>query len=462
MIDKMNYIKHSEASYNPSLACIKNGLKANKVILTIKKGSIEVTAANHACLVKEKDIKNLLNSLLNCYENKYFITLKNIPYCYLPGSDDHNAYIPKKDVKYLKIDSCKLCKYCPKCPGYEASALLSALRPESLMQPVYDLPNEIILELNKECNLKCKMCLTGSTKERAADPDRKIYGIMDEMADLGIKNIRFTGGEPCLAKNLIEMLEYAKKKRFYILLNTNATVLEKAMIAKLTKLADNILVSFQGYDPASEQTMTQGGAFFKRKLDTIARLRDSKIMLRSGSVISKILLKNFAKFSNLMDKLKVDSWELYRPMVKIAALSAHPELNISQDDIKYLSRKIKSAGAGLPRTIIANPVPFCCDGADKLFFLGARFDDGHSRMVFDSSGFFKPSYFINMPLGSKILPAWNHPFVKNIRSLKYLPPNCLQCHDIQWCLGGSRFWANEYSGSYFSADPWMKENGRLK
>jgi len=304
------------------------------------------------------------------------------------------------------------------------------------------------------------MCIKSAKKNGRELSDKTLFGIIDEMSDLGIKTVRFTGGEPCLSKNLTQILKYARNKGFYTLLNTNAGLLSPDLIDQLENYVDNMLISFQGYDPASEDAMTRGGRFFKNKLAAMARLRRSGLILRAGTVISKLLLGNFTRFRDLMKKLNVNSWELYRPMIKRSVLCRYPEFNISCADIKYLSKRIRDNRTEGIRTIIANPVPFCCKGADKTFFFGARFDDGHSRMVFDAAGFFKPSYFVNMDLGSKILESWNNPFLRTVRSLKYLPEACLKCRDIQWCLGGSRFWANEYSGSYFCADPWMNRIGR--
>jgi radical SAM protein with 4Fe4S-binding SPASM domain len=137
--------------------------------------------------------------------------------------------------------------------------------------------------------------------------------------------------------------------------------------------------------------------------------------------------------------------------------SDNPEFSIRKPDLIGLMLLIKKSGVTNTEIKIANPVPFCIISNLALsskILLGASADDGHSRMVFDSSGYFKPSYSITQKLGVKIEDSWNNLFLKEIRLLRFLTARCQKCFYLKWCKGGSRYWARINSGNYLTVDPW--------
>jgi len=132
---------------------------------------------------------------------------------------------------------------------------------------------------------------------------------------------------------------------------------------------------------------------------------------------------------------------------------------ITNKDIELLAKKISYLNKKTKiRTIIANSIPFCSIKNVNLMnsiCSGALYDDGHKRMVVDPRGFFKPHYFIDRKLGSvdNLLGAWNHPFMKKMRNLEYLPKECGKCNFKYKCRGGSRFEAKLHFRKIDSPDP---------
>ncbi|OOK74714.1 radical SAM superfamily protein [Mycobacterium kansasii] len=60
------------------------------------------------------------------------------------------------------------------------------------------------MSLTHRCNLRCSYCMPADGLDRMADSDRltdgevvRLVGIV--VARLGIREVRFTGGEPCCA-----------------------------------------------------------------------------------------------------------------------------------------------------------------------------------------------------------------------------------------------------------------------
>ncbi len=434
---------------------LKHTLEKYGVILSLNnyKIDIRVNAFRNNNLLK---IRPLIYYILNTYDRLCIINIEGIPYCLLPSAEDHIIYNSLPHKRYVKRKECRDCKFTLTCPGLPNTNFFKKLN----IKPVKDIPKQVAIEITKKCNLNCIIC---SQKDRKpiSSPLSRIKNIIDEAYLLGIREIRFTGGEPLLENTkLISSIKYAKHKGFYILLNTNAVLLNKNIITEIENYIDNILISLHGFNSHTNSYITRRNDF-RKKIEAVLMLQKSKIpILRIGTVITKNLLNNLHKYYILLKKLNIKIWELYRPMVPQKLLSVYRTLNISSQEMYTLIRFIYYVRRKNITAWIGNPLPFCSiknkESLQKIS-LGARYDDGHSRIVWDAKGYFKPSYFININLGNSIQQAWNHPFIRKINSLEYLSPFCQDCKLLRWCLGGSRYWAYQYTGDFFGQDPWMKK-----
>ena len=392
-------------------------------------------------------LKPLLYLISDKLANRYSILVEGVPYCLLPGLSRNMQYTKKAESSYRKEKECVNCKHEKDCPGWENGHKISNLPPA-----VRDIPNEIVLEITKRCNLKCPLCF--STKTDQEIPLSRIKEITDECVNTEIKTIRFSGGEPLFHKDIIEALYYAKSKNLYVILNTNATTLNKDTQKALADCVDNSLVSFQGFDPKSEKQLTQSPVNFKQKIHNLVELNARIPMLRLGTIISRTLLNHFDKYLYVIKQVGIRHWELYRPMLP----SRFEEFRIEKNEFLWVMERLKTIKSGGFDIKIANPLPFCISrnlSLSKYVLIGALADDGHSRIVCDVEGFFKPSYFISENLGTKIMASWQNPFLQKIRSLDYLPTQCQNCSYLKWCKGGSRSLAKITSGNYFDRDPLM-------
>ena len=386
---------------------------------------------------------------LNAYENKFTVLIEGVPFCFLPDAYDH-ILPPRRSGKNVFPAICKKCRLRPVCPVLRPGPVLSGAA--QLLRPVLATPNELVIEVNRRCNLACAVCSARGLEEELSFGAMQAH--MRKARRLGIKDIRFTGGEPFLHPRIVKTLAAAKKAGFHVLVNTNATLLSPALIERIAPLTDNILVSLQGRDERSEAEATGTPGLFTKKLANIRALRRAGIpVLRLGTVISGDLLENFEKYLRLAKELDADIWELYRPML---SAGKGPAETVTPAALRRLARRLEAGLGGRPRVLFANPLPLCVFKKSQApLFLGARFDDGHTRLVLDPRGFYKPSYYIQENLGTDLLAAWNGRFLKKMRALAYLGKKCSNCPLRLRCLGGSRFLARAVRGSYFKPDPWL-------
>lgn len=391
-----------------------------------------------------------LYPVLAALENKFLILVGGAPPCLAPDAAEHFTWPLGSGGPFARVRACGSCALKGRCPGVTRAWRAAA----GELRPVLPAPAELVLELNKRCNLACRACF-GRTGEEL--PVRAAERALREAAALGLRSARFTGGEPLLYPGLEKLLRLAKKLGFYTLLNTNGVLLSAARARALRGLVDNALLSLPGAQEDAHAFGSGRPRTLALKAAAVGRLRAAGVsVVRAGSVISRPLVKNFSRWHSAVSRLGFDIWELYRPMMTEAALAAAPEYRITKADLARLARGVAAQRAGGARAVLANPVPLCALPARaRSYALGARFDDGWTRLVLDASGRYKPSYPSRRFLGRTLAAAWNSPFLKKTRRARWLPAACRSCALLGACLGGSRFQA-EQAGSVFGPDPWME------
>jgi len=139
------------------------------------------------------------------------------------------------------------------------------------------------------------------------------------------------------------------------------------------------------------------------------------------------------------------------------------ELNpVAHAEMGNAIEKILGFNKGRPkskRTLIENALPFCCYHPKKVkqAALGAIREDGHSSLFIDAGMQIKPSYFLDMALGSalndSVLSAWKHGFMKRLHALEFIAERCHACSYVLDCMAGSRFSALLVNGSLYDLDP---------
>ncbi len=320
-------------------------------------------------------------------------------------------------------------------------------------------PDNITIEITKSCNLRCKFCFYQSRSDSAEISKRKVISVLNEAKKLRVKSVRFTGGEPLTRKDMPELLSISREKGFYVILDTNATLLDYETIRKIENSVDNVLVSLPAANKKTEEEITQRKGLFSIRLKNIRELLRSNIhRVRVGTIISKFLLKSFKQYWQVAKFLGIKRWEFYRPMLSSEALRKMPEYDIGKNDMLKVMKFCKWLQEKEVYAYIPNAVPLCISKDKRLSVLtlkGGQFDNGQERLVLDNKGYFKPNYYIDINLGETILSAWNNPWLKKVREEKWLPAQCQKCKLRKICHGGSRFIAYQKFGDYFSPDPWM-------
>jgi radical SAM protein with 4Fe4S-binding SPASM domain len=162
-------------------------------------------------------------------------------------------------------------------------------------------PRSIHLYLNvtERCNLHCIHC---AVTDKPAPPDAfntvEIRRLVDELSPANGGSVAFSGGEPLLRRDALDILQYASQ-RVQTSLDTNATLIDEDTAAALSELDIKIQISLDGASPAVHDRIRGKGAF-DRTMRAVEMLR--RHGFAGGMVFSMTVMRpNIADVPSVID-----------------------------------------------------------------------------------------------------------------------------------------------------------------
>lgn len=103
------------------------------------------------------------------------------------------------------------------------------------------IPLRVMFELTYRCNFNCRHCyVPQSYRKREKElKTKEVFSILDQLADIGCFYLGFTGGEPFLREDIIQILWHAKRKGFEVIIYTNGSLIDEKIIDELKCLRPN-------------------------------------------------------------------------------------------------------------------------------------------------------------------------------------------------------------------------------
>lgn len=167
-------------------------------------------------------------------------------------------------------------------------------------------PRSVMFELTYRCNFKCPHCYVKGSKKRGKElTTRQVFAIIDQMRDMGIFNIAFTGGEALLRKDIFDILAYAKRRGFQTALLSNGYLIDKKTADKLWRVNVNkVDITFNSLKPEVFEKLTGVKGSLKRVKSAIKLLinRGINVKIKStGMSLNRDELVRIGKFARSLN-----------------------------------------------------------------------------------------------------------------------------------------------------------------
>jgi 12,18-didecarboxysiroheme deacetylase len=204
------------------------------------------------------------------------------------------------------------------CGAVEPSDVLRYNRksgdlPSHLLQFSSDKKPVVVWNMTRRCNLKCIHCYSNSADidypdELTTDEGKKL---IDDLAAFGSPVILFSGGEPLLRKDLLELAQYARDKGMRAVISTNGTLITKDIAAKLQKVGLSYVgVSLDGLEKTHDRFRGKKGAF-AAAIEGIRNCRDAGIKVGIRFTVNKHNVADVPDMFGLLRKEKIERMCFY-------------------------------------------------------------------------------------------------------------------------------------------------------
>ncbi len=147
----------------------------------------------------------------------------------------------------------------------------------------------VMFELTYACNLDCEFCYNDVGLGGEPMTLAEYHMVLAELADMGVLNLTFTGGEPLANKDFFAIAGRARELGFVIRIKSNGHALRGAVARRLREEVDPYIVevSLHGASAGVHDRQTRVDGSFERLLGNLRELRDLGIRLKVNSTLTR-------------------------------------------------------------------------------------------------------------------------------------------------------------------------------
>lgn len=204
-------------------------------------------------------------------------------------------------------------------------------------------PMEVSLEVTRRCPLACQHCYNnlpmGDLDARNRELSKEEYfSLLDELADMGVLWLLFTGGEIFARKDFLDIYTYAKHKGFLITLFTNGILINEKIADYLSEYPPfAIEITLYGRTKETYEKLTAIPGSYDRCMRGIRLLLERGLPLKLktvGTTINKHEVGEMRRFAEEELGIEFKSDSLINP--RIDCSSAPLGVRLSPEDVVAL------------------------------------------------------------------------------------------------------------------------------
>ncbi len=323
------------------------------------------------------------------------------------------------------------------CPISEAKLETRETNPK-----LWTAPPRMDLALTYECNNNCYFCYTGGPQKATELNTGDWKKIIDKLWDSGVPQIVFTGGEPTLRKDLVELIDHSKE--FVTGLVTNGRRLA-SLAADLNRVSlDYVQVSLESQRPEVHDRMVGVEGAWKETREGIAAALKANLSVVTNTTLTKDNLELFPEMIPAGAEMGLKMMACNTLICSGRGTCRKKEEGVSAEDLKrVLSRAVEAAGKAGIKLDWYSPTCYKLFNPVEYGFGVKACSAAQYNMTIEPDGSVIPcqSWFkdkLGNILKDPWTTIWNHPVAKGFREKTYLKDRkeCEGCEHLYRCYGG--------------------------
>jgi len=374
------------------------------------------------------------------------------------------------------------------CGAVEASDALrygrqSGKLPSHLLQFSKDKKPVVVWNMTRRCNLKCVHCYAKALEEQGEDPipTTEAKAMIDDLAAYGAPVMLFSGGEPLVRKDLVELAHHAVGKGMRAVISTNGTLITKAKARELKGVGLSYVgISLDGGEEVHDKFRGVPGAY-RKALEGVENCQAEGLKVGLRFTVNKRNVAEVPKIFKVLRELEVPRVCFYhlvysgRGSELIKEDLDHAETRALLDLIMDETRALFDDG--LPKEVLT--VDNHADGpyvwmrllkedpkrAAEVFEL-LSFNEGNNSgrgigCISWDGQVHADQFWRNHTFGNvrqrPFSQIWDDPEIDLLAKLKDKKPHvkgrCATCRFLDICAGNFRARAEAYHGDIWAEDP---------
>ena len=207
----------------------------------------------------------------------------------------------------------------------------------------YSAPLRMDLALTFRCQNDCVHCYAGGPHETPELTTQQWKEAIDNLSDIGVFILTFTGGEPTLREDLPELLLYAQNKGMVTGLITNGRRLkDKTFVDELEKSGlDFVQVTLESHKPEVHDLMTASKGSWKETVTGIKNAVNSQIYVTTNTTLSKHNASGFLDTIDFIKGLGVNAFGCNGLIYSGKANEVSQDFALTIEDLDALLPKIR-------------------------------------------------------------------------------------------------------------------------
>lgn len=355
--------------------------------------------------------------------------------------------------------------------------------PSHLLQFSADKKPVVVWNVTRRCNLKCVHCYAHAGNENFPDELSTEEGkvVLDDLARFGVPVVLFSGGEPLMRPDLVELADYAVKKGMRAVISTNGTLITRPVAQELKKVGLSYVgISLDGLEEINDRFRGVKGAF-RKALEGITACQEAGIKVGLRFTMNRLNVKEIPSIFDILEERDIPRVCFYH-LVYAGRGSKLIEEDLSHEETRkavdlIIDRTADLHRRGKPKEVLT--VDNHADGpyvylrmlkekspraADVLELL--KMNEGNSSGrgigciswdgVVHADQFWRHESFGNVrerPF-SEIWSDLSNPLMKQLKDKKqYVTGRCASCRWLDVCGGNFRVRAEAVTGDLWAPDP---------
>ncbi len=327
----------------------------------------------------------------------------------------------------------------------------------------HGIPLAVLAELTHRCPLQCPYCSNPVELERsnAELTTAEWKRVLDELAAIGVLQFHFSGGEPTVRKDLVELVAHATAASLYTNLITSAVLLDRRKVDALADAGLNhVQISIQGADEKRANRVAGFRNAHAKKLAAAKMVREAGLPLTINAVMHRQNLDQLPEIIDLAVAVGASRLEVANVQYYGWALKNRRSLMPTLHQLEETTRIVEEARARLLGVMVIDYVipdyyaqrpKKCMGGWGRQFF---NISPAGKVLPCHAAESITGLNFKSVRSNHSIAWIWeNSEAFEKYRGTGWMPEPCKSCEfrEVDW--GGCRCQAFALTGDAGSTDP---------